>query len=82
MPHKQSRSRRSRKRSSSSRSRKWHASIKRHWGKKFHDRYERCVLKVKSRSRGKYNPWAVCFSSLKGTTKYHRGPRKSRRGRY
>lgn len=30
---------------------------------------ERCVRKVKARSKGKVNPYAVCHASLKGKKK-------------
>lgn len=68
----------SRKRkSSSTRSRKWHATIKARYGKKFYDKLERCVREVKSKS-GIISPYAICFASLEGTTKHHTKARKSR----
>ena len=67
MPRK-SRSRRSRKRKSPKRSQRKRksprAALIKHFGKKYVEKFERCVMAVKKKSRGKYNPFAVCHKSI------------------
>ena len=42
-------------------------------------KFHRCVRKVKRRSKGKVNPYAVCMKSLKVTrVKRHRRRRRKR----
>jgi len=33
------------------------------------EKVKRCIRKVKKTGKGKYNPYAVCWASYKGTTK-------------